>query len=245
MIFNNVSRFTYDGGMRKVDEKWPYKTKKLFELIENQTNGNVTEFAKKLSVDQQRINRLFKEDKRSGEFPRMSDELEEIIIEVFGISRKYFIMPPVEVEVNPLDNFNSDTKREHIVRKNKDMKPHIPTKAFAGTTGGISEAVLSRDCEYIPIIKAIPNYDYTMNVMGDSMYPKYENGDLIAIRKVIDIIEWGGIYVLDTADGAVVKRLYDDGDRFRCVSINKEYSDLFIDKTSVYGVYKVVGMIRV
>ena len=232
--------------MRKLDEKWPYKTKKLFELIENQTDGNASEFAKSISVDQQRINRLFIINKKSGDFPRMSKELETAIMEAFDLPDNYFIMPPVEDEINPLDEFNSDDKMAiESERKHQNKKPHIPTKAFAGRVGGISETVLSRDCEYKPIIQIMPKYDYTMNIAGDSMYPKYENGDLIAIRKVVDIIEWGGVYVLDTADGAIVKRLYDDGSKFRCVSINKDYSDLFIEKSSVYGVYKVVGQIRI
>ena len=61
---------------------------------------------------------------------------------------------------------------------------------------------------------------------------------------MIDIIEWGNVYVLDTIDGAVVKRLYDEGDKYRCRSFNPEYKDFLVDKRNVYGVYKVVGQIR-
>lgn len=96
--------------MRKLDENWPFKTKKLFELIENQTDGNVSEFANLISVDQQRINRLFLKDKRSGDFPRMSKELESAIREVIDLPLDYFMPSPVKVEVNPLDYLFPDKK---------------------------------------------------------------------------------------------------------------------------------------
>ena len=41
--------------------------------------------------------------------------------------------------------------------------------------------------------------------------------------------------MLDTRDGAVIKRLYDAGDKSRCVSYNKEYPDFTVDKSEVFG----------
>ena len=84
-----------------------------------------------------------------------------------------------------------------------------------------------------------------MIVKGDSMEPKFEGGDEIAIRKVCDVIEWGKTYVLDTRDGAVLKRLYDNGDNFKCVSFNAEYPDFEVCKADVFGIYKVVGLLRI
>lgn len=125
-----------------------------------------------------------------------------------------------------------------------ETRPRIPTKVTAGTLSSFADAVKSEDCEQIPVVKAFPAYDYTIIVKGDSMEPKFEGGDEIAIRKAVDYIEWGKPYVLDTRDGAVLKRLYDEGEHFRCVSYNKEYPDFLINKTDVFGVYKVVGLLR-
>lgn len=127
----------------------------------------------------------------------------------------------------------------------EDTRPRIPVAAAAGTLSGFAAAVKAEDCEMVPVIKAFPSYDYTMIVKGNSMEPKYEGGDEIAIRRVSSTIEWGKTYVLDTRDGAVIKRLYDAGDQFRCVSYNAEYPDFYIDKSEVFGVYKVVGLIRI
>lgn len=126
-----------------------------------------------------------------------------------------------------------------------ETKPRIPMSAAAGAVGGFADSIKPYDCEQIPVITAFSSYDYTMIVKGNSMEPKYEGGDEIAIKKVTDYIEWGKVYVLDTRDGAVIKRLYDSQDKYRCVSYNKEYPDFEINKADVFGVYKVVGLIRI
>lgn len=136
--------------MRKLDEKWPYKTKKLFELIETQTDGNASEFAKIISIDQQRINRLFLPDKRNGGYPRMSKEIESAIREVFDLPLDYFIMPPVNVEVNPLDYLESDRKdrlhraynflkKEGVIKKQEDI-----AKAMGLSLTNLSNAINGR-----------------------------------------------------------------------------------------------------
>lgn len=126
-----------------------------------------------------------------------------------------------------------------------ETKPHIPTEVFAGGMIGIAEAVTLGQCIMKPVVRILPNYDYTITIKGDSMEPKYKSGDIIAIKKVYDVIEWGEPHVLDTHDGAVLKRLYDDGENFRCVSYNQEYPDITIEKEIVKAVYRVVGLIRV
>ena len=126
-----------------------------------------------------------------------------------------------------------------------ETKPRVPMTVAAGSIGGFADSIKPYDCEQIPVITAFPSYDYTMIVKGNSMEPKYEGGDEIAIKKVTDYIEWGKVYVLDTRYGAVIKRLYDSQDKYRCVSYNKEYPDFEINKADVFGVYKVVGLIRI
>lgn len=122
--------------MRKINEKWPYKTKKLFKLIESQTDGNVSEFARRIGVPQQGINRLFMIDKRNGEFPRMSNEIETMTKEVFELPRDYFVMPPTEVEVDPLEAFNNDDESSNNtvvtnkkVYDNEKYKPRVDVYA--------------------------------------------------------------------------------------------------------------------
>lgn len=134
---------------------------------------------------------------------------------------------------------------EAPVTAQEETRPRIPTTVAAGALGGFAESVKAGDCQSFPVVKAFPKYDYTIVVRGDSMTPEYKQGDEIAIRRVVNFIEWGKVYVLDTADGAILKRLYDNGDgQFRCVSINPEYPDFTLPRDSVYGVFQVVGLLR-
>lgn len=126
-----------------------------------------------------------------------------------------------------------------------ETRPRIPQSVAAGALNGFAKGIMEYECEQVPVVHSLPRYDFTMIIKGDSMEPKFEGGDEIAIKKVTDVIEWGKVYVLDTSDGAVLKRLYDDGDNYRCVSYNKEYPDFSVSKSSVFGVYRVVGLIRI
>ncbi len=57
-------------------------------------------------------------------------------------------------------------------------------------------------------------------------------------------IQWGRVYVLDTSQGAVIKRIYEHGDDILCRSINPDYADFIVRKTEIHGIFRVVGMIR-
>ena len=125
-------------------------------------------------------------------------------------------------------------------------RPRLPVTAAAGHLSDYLEGVKAEECEYLPIIRSMPDYDFTMLIKGNSMEPKLESGDEIACKKVTSIIEPGKTYVLATRDGAVVKRLYPENDGVRCVSYNhEEYPDFFVNGEDILDVYRVVGLIRI
>ena len=163
---------------------------------------------------------------------------------VDGEGDKYRCPEEILEKIPALPSKYSSNQTEDSIDSLK-TKPHIPTDVMAGGTTGISEAVTLGQCEMKPVVRMLPSYDYTITIKGDSMSPKYESGDVIAIKKVSDVIEWGKSYVLDTHDGAVLKRLYKDGNKFRCVSYNEEYPDFFIEENIVEGIYRVVGLVRI
>lgn len=125
-------------------------------------------------------------------------------------------------------------------------RPRLPVSATAGRLSVYVDGVMRSQCDEMPIIRNFPEYDFTMFIKGNSMEPKYESGDEIALKRVTSIIEWGKDYVLDTEDGAIFKKIYEDGDDIRCVSYNsKEYPDFLVPKSSVYGFFRFVGLVRV
>lgn len=216
---------------------------KLSDILPGMTQ---TELADKLSTKQGYISKIL----RGERLP--SDDIVNRLKDVFSIDIKDAV---AEAKKNRdllirglLDRtgqstyYDEDTEGLYI--NNQPKKPRIPVKVAAGQISEYYSGIYESMCEKHPIIRQFQYYDFTMIVQGNSMEPKYEGGDEIACVKVNKTIRWGEVYVLDTSDGAFLKRVYDDGDRVRCVSYNKEYPDFYVDKTDIVGMYRIVGLLR-
>ena len=128
-----------------------------------------------------------------------------------------------------------------------NTKPRIPYTAAAGSITNAVEGISEAQCEQVPVVPTFPSYDFTIIVKGDSMEPKIEGGDEVACKRVdqTSFIQWGKVHVLDTAQGIVIKRIYEDGDKIKCVSYNPEYPPFSIDKSEIYSISLVVGLLRI
>ena len=129
---------------------------------------------------------------------------------------------------------------------NEETRPRIPMDAAAGSLTVAMDGVTNNQCEQLPVIKAFARYDFTIFARGDSMEPEYNSGDELAciyIRSTT-FIQWGRIHVIDTAQGILVKRIFDGGDSIICKSDNPNYPDFHIDKSEFYNIALVIGMIR-
>ena len=135
-------------------------------------------------------------------------------------------------------------------RKHPKGIPLIPVDAMAGYGNGDVQ-VMDYDIQEDYIIT--PELDnrgvkYLIRVSGSSMTPKYNNGDLLACRPITDVsfMQWGKVYVLDTDQGPLVKRLFEiDVDFLECRSDNFEkYPPFKIRKTSIRRIAIVVGVLR-
>ena len=127
------------------------------------------------------------------------------------------------------------------------FRPRVPLTAAAGSLSGDSIGVTLEQCEQMPLIHQIPSYDFTMFIKGDSMSPRFESGDEIACRHIDQsrFIQWGKVHVLDTTQGFVIKRVYEDGNKIRCVSYNPEYADFSIPKEDILSMSLVVGVVSI
>lgn len=125
--------------------------------------------------------------------------------------------------------------------------PLIPINAMAGAlTGEVS--VMEFECEryYIPIFRGA---DFLIQVSGDSMMPTYYSGDIVACKRVPlrDLFfQWNKTYVLDTEQGALIKRIKpgSDKDHIQIVSDNEDYPPFELSTDQFYGVAIVCGLIR-
>lgn len=130
-------------------------------------------------------------------------------------------------------------------KQKESMRPRLPVSAVTGGLHAYINGEMKGHYVMMPVIKHFSDYDFTMFVRDDSMMPKYERGDEIALKEVSFVKEWGKEYAIDTHDGILFKRIYDEGENIRCVSFNKEYQDVFIPKHAIIGFFRCVGLIRV
>jgi len=117
----------------------------------------------------------------------------------------------------------------------------IPYEARGGLIGDFVDGVQEYDCE--KVISPIRGADLAMEVTGDSMSPEYPSGSRVLIKKVSEtFIAWNETYVLDTPDGAVIKRVRktDDPAVVECVSVNPAYQSYTIPRDFIRGWYKVL-----
>src|SRR3546814_10264155 len=89
---------------------------------------------------------------------------------------------------------------------------------------------------------------------GDSMSPRYQNGDIIAVRQVrnLDVILWGEAYLVITdeaTNGLKVLRLlmeHENKDKVILRALNQDFSgDMVIGKESIVSLHLVKVRITV
>lgn len=130
--------------------------------------------------------------------------------------------------------------------------PLIPLDAVAGLPTDDNDGVLFDNCERYTIPEfSAKGAQYLIRVSGTSMLPKYNNGDILACRRIDEItfFQWGKVYVMDTRQGALVKKLFPDKsnpDNVLCVSENKsEFPPFSLPKEEIRSLSIVVGVIGV
>lgn len=135
---------------------------------------------------------------------------------------------------------DSETSHHHPAH----TVPLLPIAAQGGSFNDFIVSVRENDCENV--ISPIKGADFAMPVSGDSMAPEYPNGSQILIKRINEraFIDWGKVYVLDTCNGSVIKRVFpaDDKDpnKVKCVSINPEYPPFEVAFEDIYGMYRVL-----
>jgi phage repressor protein C with HTH and peptisase S24 domain len=181
-----------------------------------------------------RVKSTYLSDMINGRVP-FSDSMKEKIYEVFS--------------------YNMNEENEPIFKEAPlyyggeefEMPTYVPLLPISAQGGSLNDFIVSvkdSDCERI--ISPIKGADFAMTVAGDSMSPEYPSGSQILIKKINEraFIDWGKVYVLDTCNGSVVKRIFpaDDKDpnKVKCVSINPDYPPFEVSLEDVYGVYRVL-----
>ena len=211
--------------------------KRLVSVLNYFFDGNVSEMARKTNVPQPTLNNIV-----ANRLSKPSTEnLSRIANSIELLNTGWLLTGEGEMLRTATDDSAADKQK---------ALPLIPFEALAGYLSTDNEGVRLEDCErYV-----IPEFDrrgaeFIIRVSGSSMYPKYSNGDLLGCKKIENILffQWGKIYVLDTSQGALVKRVYEheNKDFVMLVSDNKDvYPPFLIPKSDIRSLSIVVGGVR-
>ena len=146
---------------------------------------------------------------------------------------------------------NAETMPTTTTAQNNQRRtlPLIPIDAVAGYNGIDSPGINILDCTQYEIPEFIEAHaEFMVRVTGASMQPNYHSGDLLACRKIHEahFIQWGKVYVLDSTQGAMVKRLFpsDNTNTILCKSDNPDYPPFSLPRSDIRSISLVVGLIR-
>lgn len=161
-------------------------------------------------------------------------------------------------KVSALAEINIDwliTGKGDMLKSSKGIKPTkdgtgiplIPVEAMAGCFTG-SQTILLQECDHY-VVPAFKNADFLIYVRGDSMQPRYFSGDMVACKMLSPtdlFFQWGKVYVLDTDQGALIKKIEQgtDDETITLVSENENYKPFQIPRRAVYHIAIVMGLIR-
>ena len=99
----------------------------------------------------------------------------------------------------------------------------------------------------IPEFQAL-GVDFIFEVKGDDMYPTYQCGDRMLCKKLpLDsFFQWKKLYVLDTVQGNVFKRVEPSTleHHIRCVAVNPDYPPFDLPLEAVHGLAIALGFVR-
>lgn len=130
----------------------------------------------------------------------------------------------------------------------EDAKPFYDVDFALGFSGMYNDSP-NTPTKYI----SVPGYektDFWCRTSGDSMKPLISNGDIIALKQVLDWNEFlpmNEVYaIMTTNDLRTVKiiRKGSDDEHFTLHAINEEYEDQEIKKSAITKVFKVLGSLK-
>ncbi len=235
-------------------DELPIPNKKIYDLVQEQTNGSVKAFAEIIGVSQQVLDRIFKIDSRNGKYPSVSEKIKVGLKEKFGIDEIWLLTdekssdPKPENEASPID--------EPIILR----VPLVSQYAHAGYLAGYADASYMDSLPTIPYIvdhEALGHY-VAFEVKGDSMNDGTEDsileGDRLLCREIqphlwvsskLHFRKWD--FVIVHTEGILVKRIIDhdvDNHTITIHSLNSMYPDKVINLADVKQIFNVIELQR-
>lgn len=163
------------------------------------------------------------------------------ICKALNVSSDYMLDVDVQENQCKADKINEANLSETLDSKKIRLIP-----VFESVSAGFGARADERVIDYLPLFI---EHDYdaentlAIKVKGDSMYPKIEDGDIVAVRKQSDFENGNIVVILVDNDEGLVKKIYQDSDKVRLVSINPEYPDKIFKGEEICRL-RVVGVVK-
>jgi phage repressor protein C with HTH and peptisase S24 domain len=208
---------------------------RLKELFDN---AHVTPYqvSKETGISQATLSRIL-----NGFTLKMGARNFEILANYFNANPEWILTGVGEMlKSNPAPAIKSSEKSRSGI-------PLIPIEAMAGYGTGDAQA-LEYECERY-VVPMFRDAEFLIQVKGSSMQPKYNSGDVVACKKLPlkDLFfQWHKVYVLDTIQGALIKRIErgSDTEHIQLVSDNTNYDPFELHLSQIYSIALVIGVIR-
>lgn len=212
------------------------------DLIDLKKVSNPSDFSKKVGISSSMMNEILKNRSKVGlkviqntvnTFPGYSLDW---LIKGNGKMREDFKIPQLHNDPN-----------EEWILKTYGI-PLIPIEAMAGFGTGETAMIMEYESERF-LVPTFRGADYLISIKGSSMYPKYNSGDIVACKNLslTDIFfQWNKVYVLDTVQGALIKRIKkgSDDNHILIVSDNEKYDPFELHISQINAIAIVMGVIR-
>lgn len=216
-------------------DELPYANKKIYDLVQYQTDGNVKLFAEYIGVSQQVLDRIFKEDSRNGKYPSISENIKNALKKKFNLNNVWFVDP---------ENGNNEP-----VISYESGSPYYNVDFIGGFDLILNDQTINP--EYYIQFKPYDKATCWCNITGHSMEPEINHGDIIALREIQDasFLPYGEIYaIVTTNDMRTVKRIgpSSNPDNYTLIPTNKspEYGVQELPKNMILRIFEVMGCMK-
>ncbi len=218
-------------------------TEKLKQYIDFK-GISLYEIENKLSVGRGTISKSIKENKSIG------SKILENILTIYDDINPTWLITGIGEMLKENSNKKVEATADNITYLKQNGIPLLPVKAMAGIGNNGGYQIMDSDVEdylIVPKLMGIANCAFT--VSGDSMEQTYFRGDFVICKRIFfkhDYIQYNKAYVLDTCQGAMVKRIIKSHNEanFICRSDNTKYDDFEIPKNSIENAAIVLAVVR-
>lgn len=150
----------------------------------------------------------------------------------------------------PILSLSEARARKTVKEAQIPPQQKIPVDLYGILTAGYGSENFDKESTETVYVSSTPaRYDLAFRIAGDSMYPAFENDEIVFIKET-DYIHNGMIAAFEIDEAAFLKKIYLEEDHIRLVSLNDDvnehgdrlYPDIYASEDNeIYIIGKVVN----